>query len=79
MPMTGAVIAKPRAGIDTLTRGARAEASWSFLGSGRRDRPVAPNVLSLGPKLPMRWSADQVSLNIERVIDGGVERNKALS
>jgi hypothetical protein len=32
--------------------------------------------MSLGPKLPMRCSADQVSLNIEGVVDGGVERNK---
>ena len=32
--------------------------------------------MSLGPKPPMRCSADQVSLNIEGVVDGGVERNK---
>jgi hypothetical protein len=35
--------------------------------------------MSLGPKPPMRCSADQVSLNIEGVVDGGAERNKALS
>jgi transposase InsO family protein len=66
-----------REGIDTLTRGAGAEASWSFLDSGRRKRRVAPNALRFGPKLPLRWSADQVSLNIEGVIDGGVELSLA--
>jgi len=34
--------------------------------------------VSLDPKLPMRWSADQVSSNIEGVVDGGVEGNEAL-
>lgn len=49
------------------------------LNSGYSNRCIAPNVMSLGPKLPMRCSGDQVSLNIEGVVDGGVERNKALS
>jgi hypothetical protein len=35
--------------------------------------------VSLSPKLPMRWSADQAALNIEGVVDGGVEQNEALS
>ena len=46
------------------------------LNSGYSNRCIAPNVMSLGPKLPMRCSGDQVSLNIEGVVDGGVERNK---
>ena len=35
------------------------------LDSGYSNRCIAPNVMSLGPKLPMRCSGDQVSLNIE--------------
>jgi hypothetical protein len=33
--------------------------------SNRSNRRVAPNSVRLGPKLPMRSSADQVPLNIE--------------
>jgi hypothetical protein len=32
----------------------------------------------LGVKLPMRWSADQVSLNIEGVVDGGMETKQSV-
>ena len=40
----------------------------------RRPKHYAPR-----PETPMRCSADQVSLNIEGVVNGGVERNEALS
>jgi hypothetical protein len=41
--------------------------------AGHSNRCIALNVMSLGPKPPMRCSANQVSLNIENVVDGGVE------
>ena len=43
------------------------------LDSGYSNRCIAPNVMSFGPKPPMRCSANQVSLNIENVVDGSVE------
>lgn len=64
-------------GIDSVSTLSSRQSIIDALDSGYGNRCIAPNVMSIGPKLPMRCSADQVSLNIEGVVDGGVERNKS--
>jgi predicted Kef-type K+ transport protein len=64
-------------GIDTLTSRRQEMSSTSqFMLRGCR---IAPRLMHGGSKLSMRRTAHQMPLNIERVVDGRMDRNEALS
>ncbi len=62
-------------GIDTLT----AAVGRNALHHGSdRGAAVPPNVKRLGPKLPEDAARQEMALDVEGVLDGGVDRQEAL-
>ena len=68
--------ARPPAGAGKLSRPGR-KGSSPNLGSGSDGRGF-PRPVRLGAQDPETWSGDQVRLDIERVVDGGVAGKEPL-
>ena len=65
-------------GVDTLTN-ERREASAPVFSLGYRSCRLTPTLMRGSSKPPMRRTADQMPLNIECVVDRGMDGNEALS